>query len=329
MRTRRTRGAATLVELLVAIGIVATLLGLLLPVVQNVRRAAVRLQSANQLRQLAIGLHDVIGANEGRMPVLQEHLAVNPTPISCVELYNVPQNTNPRYSIVYHLAIHTDPSYYQYQLTKTPAFWEYDRRLYQSPADPSYAFAQNDNWPAWNARDARGNWQGGALSGNCSYVVNALAAKSTAPINAVFQDGASNTIYFAEVYARTVYQQFYADEKAAFGPWTYDNAGLGKVLTYGTHRRATFADAKCGDAHPVNGKVVLPPESAHDFTYETMFVCGADPSKARGKVPYSPYPNGLQCAFADGSVRFLRSTVAESAFWGAVTPAGGEVPSLD
>jgi prepilin-type N-terminal cleavage/methylation domain-containing protein/prepilin-type processing-associated H-X9-DG protein len=69
-RRRRRRSAAgfTLVELLVVIGIIALLMGILLPSISGSRRQARALQCASNIRQLCTAIFGYAAENKGRFP---------------------------------------------------------------------------------------------------------------------------------------------------------------------------------------------------------------------------------------------------------------------
>ncbi len=182
----------------------------------------------------------------------------------------------------------------------------YSGRLYQNPADPSYSFFPK-------------------RTGECSFVANAILFLDGMTMNGSISDGTSNTIAWTETYARCGLLGVTPDQ-AEYR--VYDSQPCFRNGDYWTSdQRATFADAECGGVNPVtvgNPPMTMARLMMH-YQKNKLFQVAPRADHCDRFVPNSAFQAGLMVAIMDGSVRTLRPSIAETVFWSAVTPAGGEV----
>jgi prepilin-type N-terminal cleavage/methylation domain-containing protein len=140
-----------------------------------------------------------------------------------------------------------------------------------------------------------------------SYAANAqLFSPFSRPIAGV-TDGTSNTIAFAEHYA-------FDCQGYEFLAYMANQSPLSAL------HRPSFADV--GDIFPVTRG--NPPVSTADvaaFTYQVA----PSRKKCDWTIAQTPHPGGMLAALVDGSVRVLSPSIAPQVYWGAVTPAAGEI----
>jgi prepilin-type N-terminal cleavage/methylation domain-containing protein/prepilin-type processing-associated H-X9-DG protein len=306
MRNSRNRSAFTLIELLVVIAIIAILIGLLLPAVQKVREAAARMSCSNNLKQFGLALHNYAGANNDSFPASRITVAGDakfrswtPIALAYVEQDNVGKlwdNT-----IKWNTGTNLVTSQVKF-------------KLFTCPSTPSRMDAPNGIGPgdygsvnAIRRRFYTANGIGdifplGPTGAAGDEVLGALQKVLPTAILAI-TDGTSNTILIAEDAGRpSLFQQ----GKMTGGP-TGDGWG--------------WADPDCGFS--IDGVVPGTPGATWVTGGTCIMNCTNDSEF------YAFHTGGINVALADGSVRFIRSSIAPATLAAAVTARGGEVLSGD
>jgi prepilin-type N-terminal cleavage/methylation domain-containing protein len=296
------RGGLSLIELLLVLAIIAVLIGLLLPAVQQVRDVARRTESCNNLKQIGLALHsyhDAKGTLPGVMNMKKDTLGVGPN-------FDVPALSQ----LVPF--IDSEPPRKRGPLTSDDDLYAADphRKTFMSPGDPTIQFAARLDAPS-------------------SYGLNYTALEGRPRIDTGFSDGTSSTIAAVERYFQSMQLTVpdgpmfikcrYKDQTTNFDPDTLRYA-------YAPSRRASFADRGIAeDVYPVTftGPDGLPRSrsSVPGYTFQVR----PKAEQAWSGVPQTPFSSGLPTLLFDGSVRALRGSVDEYVFWSAVTRDRGEV----
>jgi type II secretory pathway pseudopilin PulG len=151
-----------------------------------------------------------------------------------------------------------------------------------------------------------------------SYAANAQVFWGKPNLNKTFPDGMSNTIGFAEHYAG----KCNSSPEVSF---LFTETVIGPGFA---NHRPTFADGgpvlnrqNFNDLYPVT--TGSPPTSTDNLSSGVTFQ--VIPVDCYSTIAQTAHRSGMQVALFDGSVRTLAGSISPNAYWGAVTPSGGEV----
>jgi len=303
--TPRHRQGVTLIELLVVIGIVAILIGLLLPAVQQVRAAAARVNCQSNLKQIALAIHAYHDTN-GVLPIdsfdafgPQSHswswLARTLPFLEQDNLYragNIPSNTlyQSQVAVATQVKVFLCPS--DIAMSEGPRPDAADLGVYHGPLYPppidagqtNYKGVSGANWqwgdPRWHNPGTNGSWNGLTSGDGLFYRGDFMSPKQLISIT----DGTSNTFMVGED----------IPSKNNWCSWPYSNNAVGTCAI------APNAKRKNGTEYP-----------SYDWFNVYSF--------------RSRHAGGLQFAYADCSVHYITDSITLQVYRAMATIQGGEV----
>jgi prepilin-type processing-associated H-X9-DG protein/prepilin-type N-terminal cleavage/methylation domain-containing protein len=297
--TTRCRGGLSLVELLVVLAIIALLVGLTLPAVQKVRASAARTRCQNNLKQLALALHQYHDRHsalpagftpaDGRPRSMR--LGWHPRVLPYIEQEPLWQSVLQAYATDPKPHTSDHPPHRAVQRTPVPAFY--------CPADPRPQLGS----PADTQLVVAFTSYMGVIGTDKLAPGGTLFLRSSVKLTDI-RDGTSGTLLIGErpPPPSLLYGWWY-------GGIGHDGEGSAEVLL--GVRELNHSPLGLGGCP--YGPYSFRPGDFQDNCSRFHF--------------WSPHPGGAHFAFADGSVRFLRYS-ADDILPALATRAGGEAVSV-
>lgn len=198
------RRAVTLLELLVVLGVIGILIALLLPAVQKVRQAAMRMRCLNDVRQIGLAVHSHAAASDNRLP------------------FHDPRGDSVLVSLLPYIDGGLPVARYQID---HPDNGPINFPLYISPLDPTRPYQYTQEFGSEVACYPS------------SYASNAMVFTPGSRIDSKVPDGLSNTLFFAEHYWYcSGWKYNYRDRTVSTSPYdksrraTFADAAYGDVI---------------------------------------------------------------------------------------------------
>jgi hypothetical protein len=286
------------IEVLVAIAILAILLALLLSAVQKVRLHSMRVHASNGIRQVLLSSHHSASANQDYWPTVDgDHFKrIGGLSVFCALC-----------------------PYLEADMDHPPEFIRFK-------SDPSTSLSIPEPPPPSPFPGGKPIKPGPPIQLSVtSLALNPLVYGKGKHLPSSTPDGTAATIAITEHYGFCDQAQF---DWAQLRNDCYDPSMKKIPCTSSSMRRSTFADGEMfHDVMPVTTQGENRPVTVGSLPL--TFQVRPPLNQCDPRIPQSSFPGGILCEFADGSVRFINQNVSQSAFWGSVTPDRGETVSLD